>query len=143
MVQVVEMFFLPPIAVARVGGSDNPLEAFEWDSDVSTHGAHQTVIKPTVTLDVAADGSVRTYIPNVIRFRDGNQLRPAAPFFELWLRVESGENGEKREERATPALLAQLGASLDNLQFNVTVANCKAQRRTGSPARSGQLSARS
>jgi hypothetical protein len=48
--------------------------------------------------------------------------------------VESGENGEKREERATPALLAQLGASLDNLQFNVTVANCKAQRRTGSPA---------
>lgn len=134
MVQVVEMFFLPPIAVARVGGSDNPMEAFEWDSDVSTHGAHQTVIKPTVTLDVAADGSVRTYIPNVIRFRDGNQLRPAAPFFELWLRVESGENGEKREERATPALLAQLGASLDNLQFNVTVANCKAQRRTGSPA---------
>jgi hypothetical protein len=134
LVQVVEMFFLPPIAVARVGGSDNPLEAFEWDSDVSTHGAHQTVIKPTVTLDVAADGSVRTYIPNVIRFRDGNQLRPAAPFFELWLRVESGENGEKREERATPALLAQLGASLDNLQFNVTVANCKAQRRTGSPA---------
>jgi hypothetical protein len=128
------MFFLPPIAVARVGGSDNPMEAFEWDSDVSTHGAHQTVIKPTVTLDVAADGSVRTYIPNVIRFRDGNQLRPAAPFFELWLRVESGENGEKREERATPALLAQLGASLDNLQFNVTVANCKAQRRTGSPA---------
>jgi hypothetical protein len=134
LVQVVEMFFLPPIAVARVGGSDNPMEAFEWDSDVSTHGAHQTVIKPTVTLDVAADGSVRTYIPNVIRFRDGNQLRPAAPFFELWLRVESGENGEKREERATPALLAQLGASLDNLQFNVTVANCKAQRRTGSPA---------
>lgn len=132
MVQIVEMFFLPPIAIARVGGSDNPLEAFEWDSDVSTHGAHQTVIKPAVTLDVAADGSVRAYLPNVIRFRDGDQLRPAAPFFELWLTVEDG--GKTREERATPALLKKFGASLANLQFNVTVANCKAQRRTGSAA---------
>ena len=132
MVQIVEMFFLPPIAVARVGGSDNPLEAFEWDSDVSTHGTHQTVIKPAVTLDVAADGSVRAYLPNVIRFRDGDQLRPAAPFFELWLMLEDGET--KEEKRATPALLKQFGASLDNLQFSVTVANCKAQRRTGSAA---------
>jgi hypothetical protein len=132
VVQIVEMFFLPPIAVARVGGSDNPLEAFEWDSDVSTHGSHQTVIKPTVTLDVAADGSVRAYLPNVIRFRDGDQLRPAAPFFELWLKLEDGET--KEEKRATPALLKQFGASLDNLQFSVTVANCKAQRRTGSAA---------
>ena len=132
MVQVVEMFFLPPIAVARVGGSDNPLEAFEWDSDVSTHGAHQTIIKPTVTLDVAADGSLRAYLPNTIRFRDGDQLRPAAPFFELWLKLE--DDGKKQDKPATPALLAQLGASLANLQFNVTVANCKAQRRTGSAA---------
>jgi len=134
MDRVVEMYFLPPIAIARVGGSDNPLEAFEWDTDVSTHGAHQTVIKPSVTLDVGADGSLRPYIPNVIRFKDGDQLRPAAPFFELWLRVQSSHDGEVREERATPARLAQLGASIDNLQFNVTVANCKAQRRTASPA---------
>jgi hypothetical protein len=132
--RVVEMFFLPPIAVARVGGSDNPLEAFEWDTDVSTHGAHQTVITPTVSLEVGADGSLRPYLPNVIRFRDGDQLRPAAPFFELWLRIQSAEDGEIREEKATPAQLARLGASLDNLHFNVTVANCKAQRRTGSPA---------
>jgi hypothetical protein len=132
VVQVVEMFFLPPIAVARVGGSDNPLEAFEWDSDVSAHGAHQTIIKPTVTLDVAADGAVRAYLPNVIRFRDGDQLRPAAPFFELWLKLEKG--GKKLKKPATPALLAQLGVSLANVQFNVTVANCKAQRRTGSAA---------
>jgi hypothetical protein len=132
VVQIVEMFFLPPIAVARVGGSDNPLEAFEWDSDVSTHGSHQTVIKPAVTLDVAADGSVRAYLPNVIRFKDGERLRPAAPFFELWLTLQDGETS--KDEPATPALLEQFGASLDNLQFNVTVANCKAQRRTGSAA---------
>ncbi|MBV9462437.1 MAG: hypothetical protein JO141_33670, partial [Bradyrhizobium sp.] len=131
MDRVVEMYFMPPNAVARVGGSDNPLEAFEWATDVSTHGAHQTVIKPAVTLDVAADGSLRPYIPNVIRFRDGDQLRPAAPFFELWLRLQSAEDGQIREERATTELLQELGASLDNLQFNATVANCKAQRRTG------------
>src|SRR5215469_2439058 len=120
------MYFMPPNAVARVGGSDNALEAFEWATDVSIHGAHQTIIKPAVTLDVAADGSLRPYIPNVIRFRDGDQLRPAAPFFELWLRVQSAEDGHIREERATTELLQELGASLDNLQFNATVANCKA-----------------
>ncbi|MEN3350173.1 MAG: hypothetical protein V7632_3808 [Bradyrhizobium sp.] len=134
MDRVVEMYFLPPIAVARVGGSDTPLEAFVWDTDISTHGAHQTVIKPAVTLDVGSDGSLRPYLPNVIRFRDGDQLRPAAPFFELWLRVQSAHDGETREEKATPARLAELGASIHNLQFKVAVANCKAQRRTGSPA---------
>ena len=134
MDRVVEIFFIPPIAVARVGGSDNPLEAFEWDTDVSTHGAHQTVIKPAVSLDVGADGSLRPYLPNVIRFRDDDKLRPAAPFFELWMRIQSSRNGDIREERATPAVLAQLGASVDNLSFTVAVANCKAQRRTGSAA---------
>ncbi|VIO78630.1 hypothetical protein [Bradyrhizobium ivorense] len=134
MDRVVEMYFLPPIAVARVGGSDTPLEAFVWDTDISTHGAHQTVIKPAVTLKVAADGSVEPYIPNEIRFRDGDQLRPAAPFFELWLKIQSGPDGETRDEPATPSLLAHLGVSTKNLLFKVAVGNCKAERRTRSPA---------
>jgi hypothetical protein len=50
------------------------------------------------------------------------------------MRIQSPPHGDIREERATPALLAQLGASLDNLTFTATVANCKAQRRTGSAA---------
>jgi hypothetical protein len=130
----IEIFFLPPVATARVGGSDHPLEAFEWATDVSIHGAHQTVIKPAVTLEVSADGSLRPYLPNSIRFRDGDQLRPAAPFFELWARLQSSEDGAVRSERLTPGLLRQHGAATENLRYVVTMGNRKAQRRTQSPA---------
>ena len=41
-------------------------------------------IKPAVSLRVMGDGSVRPFVPNVIQFRDGDLLRPVAPFFELW-----------------------------------------------------------
>ncbi len=132
--RIIELYFLPPLAVARVGGSDNPLEAFEWAGDPATHGSHKTFIKPAVTLEVRDDGSLRPYLPNTIRFKDDGKLRPAAPFFELWARVQSSRDGAERDERVTPALLGRFGASLANLRYTVAVANCKAQRRTQSAA---------
>src|SRR5947209_17138142 len=83
------IFFLPPLAIARIGGSNTPLDNFVWDSDKSIHGANRTVIRPEVTLKVLSDGSLRPYLPNVIQFRDGELLRPVAPFFELWAMVST------------------------------------------------------
>jgi hypothetical protein len=134
MDRIVELFFLPPMAIARVGGSDHPLEAFEWVSDVSERSAHRTVIKPAVSLEVRDDGSLRPYLPKDITFRDNGQHRPAAPFFELWVRLQSDKDGVKRKEKLTTKLMAEFGVTLANLRFKVAVANCKAQRRTGSPA---------
>src|SRR5215813_377565 len=74
--QIHEIFFLPPLAIARVGGSDKPLDAFYWDTDKSIHGANRTVIRPDVTLKVLPDGTLRPFKPNAIQFRDGNLLRP-------------------------------------------------------------------
>jgi hypothetical protein len=123
------VFFLPPLAIARVGGSETPLDAFVWDSDRTIHGAHRTVIAPAVTLEVMSDGSVRPFKPNAIQFRDRGLLRPVAPFFELWVTLTTGET-----RPLTETLLKQLGGSLDSVQYTVTVANRKAQRRTGSAA---------
>jgi hypothetical protein len=131
MERIVEIFFLPPLAIGRLGSGDTPLESFAWATDPTLHGGGRTVIVPTVTLEVQGDGSLRTYIPTTIRFRDGEKLRPVAPFFELWARVESAGT-EPRDVPLTLELLAANGATLDHLQYTATVANKKAQRRTGS-----------
>jgi hypothetical protein len=127
MLQIERIYFLPPLAIARVGGSDTPLDCFVWDSDRTIHGTHRTVIRPAVSLEVIPDGSLRPYLPSAIQFRDQGLLRPVAPFFELWATLSDGKS-----QPLTSALLAECGASTDNVQYIVTVANRKAQRRTGS-----------
>jgi hypothetical protein len=125
------VFFNPPLAIARLGGSDTPLEAFKWVPDTAPEAAHGTMIQPTITLAVKGDGSVDPYMPETITFRDGERLRPVAPFFELWAELEDGD-GELVETPVTLNLLKELRSSTKEVRYTITVANRKAQRRTGS-----------
>lgn len=128
--RLLEVFFQPPLAIARLGGSDMPMESFTWAEDPTIHGVHRTTLRPAVTLEVAGDGSLRPYLPGAIHFKDGEQLRPVAPFFELWARLEDDNREEIENRPLTLGVLAELGVSLDSVAFNITVANRKAQRRT-------------
>ena len=69
------------------------------------------------------------HLPNAIRLRDHGLLRHV-PFFELW--ATDCTDGQSRP--LTLALLQQLGGSLDSVEYSITMANRKAQRRTGSAA---------
>jgi hypothetical protein len=139
--RIVSLLILPPLAVARLGASDTPLEAFEWREDPTIHGDGRTVIAPTVTLAVQRDGSVFPYVPGHLRFKDGGLYRPVAPFFELWV-ILQGEGAAA--DSTTPAkgkpvplthkLLRDMGGSLDAVAWVVSVANLKAARRTGDRA---------
>jgi hypothetical protein len=130
MSRIQQIFFLPPMATARLGGSDIPLDSFTWVEDPTLHGAGLTVIAPTTSLEVLQDGSVRPFLPTSIQFRDGTFLRPVAPFFELWAQLE----GETDIKALTTALLEECGGSVDGVTFTVTASNHKAARRTGDPA---------
>jgi hypothetical protein len=132
MERIDRIFWLPPLAIARLGDSEMPLESFVW-ADPQSVEAQGTVISPDITLEVLPDGSVRPYLPEVIRFRDGGRLRPVAPFFELWASVQ-GEDQSISGHPVTLALLERLEASTRSVQYTITVANRKAQRRTGSPS---------
>jgi hypothetical protein len=128
---VLELFFLPPLGIARLGGSDTPLESFRWVSDPAFYSGHRTTIEPAVTIVVDDTGIPVPHLPHAIRFRDGEKLRPVAPFFELWMRFQSP--GRPVEETAvTLDILRQLGVTTADLRFRITVANKKAQRRTQS-----------
>lgn len=132
-----EIFFLPPLALARVGGSAIPLDSFRWRTSVGIHGAHQTTLEPAVSFDIAADGTPRARLPNEIRFRDDGRLRPVAPFFELWARIGSEAGGVRQKDVEMPLtldLLAEFGADLTAVRYRITVANRKAERRTLLPS---------
>jgi hypothetical protein len=133
-----EIFFLPPMAVARLGAGETPLESFEWVQDLDAHGNNKTVIRANVTLSETEDGNVTAYLPDPdkVRFRDEDTdaLRPVAPFFELWALMHDRGTKESYETPVTLELLRELGISLKNLSYTVTVGNKKATRRTGDAA---------
>ena len=124
---VEELFFLPPMAIARLGGSNTPLASFTWAEDPSLYGAGLTVIVPDISLEIMPDGSVRPFLPAQIQFRDGQSLRPLAPFFELWVR--SGNE----ELPVTLNWLQENKVSISDIQYTLTAANRKAARRSGDP----------
>ena len=132
---LLEIFFLPPMAVARVGGSDTPVEAYEWADARSAHGGTQTVVRPALTFEVLADGSIRPYLPDAIHFRDDQgRIRPVAPFFELWGRFQSAADGCEYEAALTSSTMSGLGINRQDLRIHITATNQKAARRAQSPA---------
>ncbi|MDE5465782.1 hypothetical protein [Bradyrhizobium sp. CSS354] len=130
------LFITPSFAVARLGGSTTPLHSYDWVDSERLRSESETDIAPSWTLAVQPDGSVAPFLPTSIAFRDGDLIRPVAPFFEVWARL--GESGSApatwTEAPLTTALLAADGLSLASLRVAVTARNLKAARRTGDPA---------
>jgi hypothetical protein len=140
LIRITGIFFRPPLAIARLGGADTPMDSYVWREDPTVHGAARNVIEPAVSFEVLPDGSLSPFVPSVIRFRDQGRLRPVAPFLELWARIEHGAQdagsdapapGTEAEVPLTGALLTQVGAGLSDVVYGVRVANRKAARRTG------------
>lgn len=129
-----ELYILPPNAVARVGGADEPVESYVWVPNTDPHGGSHIMIKPDVSLRIAADGSAEPYVTTIVNFKDANgEIRPVAPFFELWATVRDADTSERQDRPMNLALMEELGVTTSHFGFAVTAANRKAERRTGSP----------
>jgi hypothetical protein len=124
---ILELRILPPLAVARLGSSPEPLE--NYDLVVEDPLGHR-VIRPTETLrvDPATGEIAEAYTPHEIRFRDGARIRPVAPFLEVFART----SGDVLEP-LTKNLLKAEGLEPKDLHWTVTLGNIKAFRRTGDP----------
>lgn len=133
--RICALFCVPPIVVARLGGSTTPMAAYRWQAPADPRTRGETVIAPDWTLEVLADGSVDPVMPAAIAFRDGDLIRPVCPFVEVWARVgdPAQSSADWREERLTPALLAEDGCTLADLRFTIDARNLKAARRTRRP----------
>lgn len=136
MPKINKLFFYPPLAFARMGQSPHPMESFSWGpNDESPRGLGETTLTPQPTLHLDDDGNVTVTKPDSeaeIKFKDkiGKKevFRPVCPFFELHAEIE--HDGEVREAPVTPALLDQFGLSLEDVDWQVQVANRKAYHYT-------------
>jgi hypothetical protein len=132
MAQKIQAIFVdPPIAIARLGSSNVPQDAYRWVEAANPRTLSRTAIDPCWTLDVNSDGSVEPRLPDKIHLRDGDLIRPVAPFFELWaLLGDDGSPPERWQETPlTPALLKKFRAGESRISFTIDAKNRKAARR--------------
>jgi hypothetical protein len=123
---ITELRILPPFAIARLGASATPLEAYSLELP-EAKPLDFRVIHAEETFEVdPQSGTLRAFRPKRIRFKDDGKIRPVAPFLEVWART-SGETLEP----LTLALLRKEGLDSEAIRWSVEVANIKAFRRTG------------
>jgi hypothetical protein len=144
MDRVLAIRFNPPMAIARVGGASEPVIAYRWHRQIDSHKGGRTEISPAPTLvaipvagtNPDTDEQSTSYTLEVQEFQtvvfkdDQGRIRPVAPFYELWARVQEKKTGRICEKPVTKTLLESFGADLKDIRFRVTAANRKAEART-------------
>jgi len=124
---ILELRILPPIAVARLGSSETPLDAFDLEIPADEPLGYRRIV-PQETLDVDPhSGAIRqSRTPDRIVFKDGARIRPVAPFLDVFART-----ADDVLEPLTVDLLAEAGLTPADVKWTVSVGNIKVFRRTG------------
>ncbi|KWV60471.1 hypothetical protein AS156_29270 [Bradyrhizobium macuxiense] len=120
-----EIRILPPLAIARLGSSKEPLENYELVVK-DPLGHRQICAAETLRVNTRTGEISESYQPEMpIKFRDGKSIRPVAPFLEVFARTD----GEKLVP-LTVDLLAAEGLNPRSVKWTVSLGNLKAFRRT-------------
>ena len=110
-----ELRILPPLAIARLGDADSPMDNYTVEVDPKDPLGYR-LLKPAPTFDVdEATGEierVRTP-PSPPEFKLGGKVRPVAPFFEAWALTEEGL------EQLSLDLLTRHGLALEDITWSV------------------------
>jgi len=120
---------LPPFAIGRLGSSPEPLDNYTIREDEEHPLDFRTIVpQETLIVDAATGEITEARAAKSIAFRDeAGRIRPVAPFLEVFARVDD----ETRWQPLTLKLLHAHGRTESDLQWRVTVANRKVERRTG------------
>ncbi len=123
---ITEIRILPPIAIARLGAAATPLAAYSLAlPDDKPLDFRRIVPQPTPEIDDKTGAIISTKVPDNIHFKEGNLIRPVAPFLEVW-----AVTAPDTLEPLTLDLLKQEGLDLGAVSWSIEVANHKAFRRT-------------
>lgn len=117
---------LPPLAVARLGSSPEPLENYDLELPDPV-GPRAIVPAESLTLD--ANGNITaTRSTGPVQFRDDqHRIKPVAPFFELFAQLDGAGDWVP----LTVDLLGQHGLSTESVRWSAHIGNIKIHRRTG------------
>ena len=128
-----ELRILPPLAIARFGSAPTPMDNYDAVVDPVNPLGYR-MLRPAETLEVDVDSGAiaRVFVPDALSFTEDGAVRPVAPFLEVWALVgDQTLSDGGRLEVLTTAMLADEGASADDVRWQVQVANLKVMRRTG------------
>jgi hypothetical protein len=90
-------------------------------------GYREIVPQETLVVNEATGEIERSYTPDRIAFKDGDKIRPVAPFLEVFARLE----GEEGFAPLTLEILDREGLAPSDVVWTLDVANIKIYRRTG------------
>jgi hypothetical protein len=134
-----ELRILPPFAIARLGSADTPMDNYTIDLDVAAGDERPLdyrAIKPQPTLFVNEhSGEIEVeHTPDKLEFKQcednkqdvNRKIRPVAPFLEVFAITDADDTLVP----LTVELLKENGAGVDDISWNVRVANRKVARRT-------------
>jgi hypothetical protein len=124
-----KLWLYPPLAFARLGPSETPCDNYSWGpNDVTARGSGKTTVEPRTTLAFNDDGTLTSYTPPSLTFKDEHGFRPVCPFFELHGQWRIGE--QRCSGPIVPSLLQKFGIASSDVEWRVDVANLKAFRYT-------------
>lgn len=122
-----ELRILPPLAIGRFGAAPTPMDNYDVVVDPDRPLGPRTLqVAETLEVDVESGEIVRAFVPERLSFTEAGQVRPVAPFLEVWALADSAEL-----EPLTRELLQAEGASPSDLRWQVRAGNLKVYRRTG------------
>ncbi|MFJ9840287.1 hypothetical protein ACIRYZ_07435 [Kitasatospora sp. NPDC101155] len=126
-----ELRILPPLAIGRLGAAARPMDNYEALADPRRPLAPRQ-LRPAPTFEVDPDsGAITSYeAPPELRFTENGDVRPVAPFLEVWA-LTSEPGREDVLEPLTLDLLARHGLGPEDVHWTVHVGNHKIHRRTG------------
>jgi hypothetical protein len=121
-----ELRILPPLAIGRFGAAPTPLDNYDLVVDPERPLGPRTLqLAETLEVDVDSGEIVRAFVPERLSFTEDGQVRPVAPFLEVWALTDSGDL-----EPLTRDLLQAENASPPDLRWRVRAGNLKVYRRT-------------
>ncbi|MEP7094209.1 MAG: hypothetical protein ABI793_09135, partial [Flavobacterium sp.] len=135
--KIIELRILPPIAIGRLGESNEPMAAYDLElSKEKPLDYRQIIPKTTLSVDPVT-GELKAHEPNNIKFKDASNLadkngkiHPVSPFLEVFAITDQNQD---ELVPLTEDLLSQAGLSLKDISWDVEVGNLKIYRRTFKP----------
>ena len=117
---------LPPLAIARLGEAPGPMENYDVRVDEQNPLAFRRLSGArTLVVDRTTGRITGESTPASIRFKNGDLVKPVAPFLEVWC-----DRGDGALVPLTTGILTEEGLTAGAVQWRVRVANVKARRRT-------------
>lgn len=126
-----QLRILPPFAIGRLGSATGePMDNYSFDLDIDPQlekplGYRQIRAQPTLTVNKNTGEIEREHTPTALEFKRGDQIRPVAPFLEVFAVTDKDELVP-----LTVDLLEQQGLTVKDISWQVRVQNRKIVRRT-------------